>query len=215
MAQKITLGILIALILSSCAMTQKPIEAEKALVQHAKMWEQFRIDGIIEMNYEQLTFRKNIVIRKSAERFRIDIYDTGLFGARPTPFITVYREDEILIRDSYGTRIADPASDSLYIDWVGQLSSLSNVIQSNYHEILQKWELEKYGLKYEFAWNYLLESITSLDGRHQLRFEYNKNDRLSSIRYLENGAVVIDIIIDKISLEPIQVKELTFNQGNR
>ncbi len=209
MAQKVALAILIALILAGCATSQKPIEAEEALVQHAKMWEQFRIDGIIEMNYRQFVFRKNIVIRKSGERFRIDIFDTGIFGASPTPFLTIYREDEILVRDSDGTRIADPATDSLYISWVGQLSMLSDVIQSNYHEILYNWEFEKNNFRYKFHWNYLLESITSLDGNNRLEFDYTKNDQLERIRYRENGAVVIDIMIDKIDFEPLQVKALT------
>ena len=216
MAQKIALVILIATILAGCATSQKPIEAEEALFQHAKSWEQFRIDGVIEMNYRQLSFRKDIVIRKSAQRFRIDIFDTGLFGVQPTPFLTIYREDEILIRDNDGVREADPVSDSLYIAWVGQLSMLSDVIQSNYHKILYNWEFEKNNLRYKFQWNYLLESIASLDGGNRLEFSYTNSDQLSGIRYRENGVTVIDIVIDKIDFKPLQVKALTNkNQGTR
>ncbi len=208
MLEKIVTLILIAGVLAGCATSQRPIATEDCLIERADQWDMYRIDGVIELNHDQLSFRKNIVIRKTPERFRIDIFDTGLFGAKPTPFLTVYREDEILIRDTEGTRTADPLTDSLYIQWAGQLSTLADVIRQNYHEILHNWKLEEYGLVYDFSYNYQLESITSTDGNRMLEFEYADDDRLSRIRYRENGMIVIDIIIDKMSFDPLRVNEL-------
>ncbi len=90
----------IILLLTSCALLLKSaeIDKEKLLYEHLKFWENIRIDGIIEANYKSFVFRKNITIKKNSSAFRIDIYDSGIFGMQPTPFISAYYDSVLTIR---------------------------------------------------------------------------------------------------------------------
>ena len=90
----------IILLLTSCALLLKSaeIDKEKLLYEHLQFWENIRIDGIIEANYKSFVFRKNITIKKNSSAFRIDIYDSGIFGMQPTPFISAYYDSVLTIR---------------------------------------------------------------------------------------------------------------------
>jgi len=97
---KFFLLLIILLFVSSCSFIPKPAEynKEKLLYEHLKFWENIRIDGIIEANYKSFVFRKNITIKKNSSAFRIDIYDSGIFGMQPTPFISAYYDSVLTIR---------------------------------------------------------------------------------------------------------------------
>ena len=97
---KFFLLFILLLFVTSCAFLLKPAEKdkEKLLITHLKFWENIRIDGIIEANYKSFVFRKNITIKKNSSAFRIDIYDSGIFGMQPTPFISVYYDSVLTIR---------------------------------------------------------------------------------------------------------------------
>ena len=97
---KFFLLFILLLFVTSCAFLLKPAEKdkEKLLITHLKFWENIRIDGIIEANYKSFVFRKNITIKKNSSAFRIDIYDSGIFGMQPTPFISAYYDSVLTIR---------------------------------------------------------------------------------------------------------------------
>ena len=80
--------LLLIVFLAGCATLPKVDQQEKLLLEHLQSWETIRIDGIIEANYKSFAFRKNIAIRKNEGIIKLDIYDIGLFGIRPTPFIS-------------------------------------------------------------------------------------------------------------------------------
>ena len=97
---KFFLLLILLLLITSCAFLPKPEEnnREKLLYKHLQFWENIRIDGIIEANYKSFVFRKNITIKKNSSAFRIDIYDSGIFGMQPTPFISAYYDSILTIR---------------------------------------------------------------------------------------------------------------------
>ncbi len=97
---KFFLLIILLFFVTNCAFLLKPVEEdkEKLLITHLKFWENIRIDGIIEANYKNFVFRKNITIKKNSSAIRIDIYDSGIFGMQPTPFISVYYDSVLTIR---------------------------------------------------------------------------------------------------------------------
>ncbi len=97
---KFFLLLILFFFVTSCSFLPKPAEynKEKLLYEHLKFWENIRIDGIIEANYKSFVFRKNITIKKNSSAFRIDIYDSGIFGMQPTPFISAYYDSVLTIR---------------------------------------------------------------------------------------------------------------------
>ncbi|NQT64915.1 MAG: hypothetical protein HQ554_01920, partial [FCB group bacterium] len=97
---KFFLLFILLLFIVSCAFLLKPAESDKEnlLFAHLKFWENIRIDGIIEANYKSFVFRKNITIKKNNHAFRLDIYDSGIFGMQPTPFISAYYDSVLTIR---------------------------------------------------------------------------------------------------------------------
>jgi len=92
--------LLFLILLVGCAVTVKfsDSQKEKMLRKTLEQWEHFRLDGIIEMNYQSFSFRKNITVRKNSERLRLDIYDAGVLGLHPTPFISVSVDSVIIVK---------------------------------------------------------------------------------------------------------------------
>ena len=97
---KFFLLLILLFFVTSCSILLKPSEddKEKLLYEHLQFWENIRIDGIIEANYKSYVFRKNITIKKNSSALRIDIYDSGIFGMQPTPFISAYYDSVLTIR---------------------------------------------------------------------------------------------------------------------
>jgi len=87
-------------LISGCAIF-RPVDADKEelLISHLNSWKDFEIDGIVELNYRQLRFRKNILLKMSRDLLDVMIYDGGFFGLRPKPFAT-FKIDTSLVIDA-------------------------------------------------------------------------------------------------------------------
>ena len=90
---------IIFIVLAGCATFQKANRQKKEnlLLEHLQSWEAIRIDGIIEVNYKNFVFRKNITIRKNKDILEVDIYDAGIFGMHPTPFISAFFDSVLVL----------------------------------------------------------------------------------------------------------------------
>ena len=110
---KIILFVIILVLWSCATLTIDDYsKKEKLLLEHLESWKNFRIDGIIELNYKSFSFRKNISIRKNEQAFRLDIYDSGIMGMHPTPFVTVFMDTTIVLRLPFQTE--ESKLDSLF-----------------------------------------------------------------------------------------------------
>lgn len=72
-------------------------------MEHLQSWENFQADGIVTMNYQNLIFRKNINIKKNNGLLKLTVYDSGIFGMKPEPFITVKIDSLIQIKTATAT----------------------------------------------------------------------------------------------------------------
>lgn len=92
----------IFLIIAACATIPHQDRQEKLLLEHLQSWQGFQADGIVSVNYENFVFRKSINIKKTASDLKITVYDAGIFGLNPQPFLTVKIDSLIQIQAQSG-----------------------------------------------------------------------------------------------------------------
>lgn len=194
---KFFLLILLLLFITSCAFLLKPAEKdkEKLLITHLKFWENIRIDGIIEANYKSFVFRKNITIKKNSSAFRIDIYDSGIFGIQPTPFISVYYDSVLTIRtpDQQINQFNQGNKEEFDLSILFQLSDLFIMRD----EIIRHQKLNYKDTIITFSDEMRITKISSNNNSTTVFFEY-LND-LDSITLQNEEKEIINIQIDKIT----------------
>jgi len=201
----------IVLVLWSCATLtiDDYSKKEKFLSNHLESWKNFRIDGIIELNYKSFSFRKNISIRKNEQAFRLDVYDSGIMGMHPTPFITVYMDTIIILRLPFQTE--NSKLDSLFEkEKLPDFSEIFDVqkLIINKEKIVksQNYENENYSLV--FSNKMLIEKIVFTNPDSYIILEYDRNNELSDISFFYDEKNISNIQIDKISHQEIEIKRV-------
>jgi len=183
--------------ISSCAFLLKPSEndKEKLLSEHLHYWENIRIDGIIEANYKNFIFRKNITIKKNKKAFRIDIYDSGIFGMQPTPFFSVYYDSILTIRtpDQKIEQFDLQDNEKQYLSILFNLSDFLAIKD----EIIKQKKLEHKDTTIFFSDNMKLSRISSSNDSTMVVFNYLVD--LESIKFQKDNGEIINIQIDKIT----------------
>ena len=195
---KFFLLFILFLFTTSCAFLLKPAEndKEKLLYTNLKFWENIRIDGIIEANYKSFVFRKNITIKKNNSAFRIDIYDSGIFGMQPTPFISAYYDSVLTIRTPDQQLNQMIYEDNEEIDQIlfhlSDLFVLRDEIISNNSLLLSNVLFIKFSDKMQ------IQQIDHVQYPFNLEFEY-QNILLQSIQVFKKKEEMVNIQIDKIT----------------
>ena len=181
----------------SCAFLQKPAEKdkEKLLYTHLKFWENIRIDGIIEANYKSFVFRKNITIKKNSSAFRIDIYDSGIFGMQPSPFISAYYDSILTIRtpDQQINQFNLEGKEEFDLSILFKLSDLFAFKD----EIIMHQKLKYKDAIILFSDDMNISEIGSNNSHTTISFSYLQD--INSIAFQKEEKEIINIQIDKIT----------------
>ena len=192
--------------ITSCAFLLKPIEydKEKLLDAHLKFWENIRIDGVIEANYNSFVFRKNITIKKNSSAFRIDIYDSGIFGMQPTPFISTYYDSILTIRtpDQQINQLKQGNKEEFDLSILFELSNLFAMKD----EIVKYQKLNYRNAIITFSEDMKISEISSNINSTKIAFDYLQN--LNSITFHKNKKEIINIQIDKITYPNEEINRL-------
>jgi len=183
--------------ITSCAFLLKPIEydKEKLLDAHLKFWENIRIDGVIEANYKSFVFRKNITIKKNSSAFRIDIYDSGIFGMQPTPFISAYYDSVLTIRtaDQQINQLKQGNKEEFDLSILFELSDLFAMKE----KIIKHQKLNYKNVIITFSEDMKISEISSNTNSTKIVLNYLQN--LDSITFHKDKKEIINIQIDKIT----------------
>ena len=183
--------------ITSCAFLLKPAEynKEKLLYTHLKFWENIRIDGILEANYKSFVFRKNVTIKKNNSTFRIDIYDSGIFGMQPTPFISAYYDSVLTIRtpDQLINQLNQRNKEEFDLSILFELSDL--LAMKN--EIVKHQKLNYKDVIINFSDDMKIIEISSNKNSTIISFYYLQD--LDSITFQKEEKEIINIQIDKIT----------------
>ncbi|MCK4694326.1 MAG: hypothetical protein KAT74_01115 [Candidatus Cloacimonetes bacterium] len=210
-SQKIKILIIytIVFLISGCAIFPKLDQSKKEelLVEQLIKWETFRIDGIIEANYKNFSFRKNITIRKNKEALRADIYDAGIMGLHPTPFFSAYLDSILISRIPDQHEFIEISKHELikkfpYMNYLINLQTLYNYKD----EIIRNNKVTIDSLEFNFSKYMLIENIKHLNKQYKMEFEYFKEP--SKIIFFSYKKEIANIQIDKISYKYIEIQIL-------
>ena len=187
---------IVFIILAGCATFPKVNKEEKEilLLKHLQSWETIRIDGIIETNYKSFAFRKNITIRKNEEIIKLDIYDTGLFGMRPTPFISAFF-DSVLVLEMPDQ--SEPIV--IYPKDLPEISSFLHLATLYEHkdQIIKNHKIHTGNVEFTFSEKMQIIKIEDKDAKFKIEFEYQ--DELVEIIFYMEDKEIANIQIDKIT----------------
>ena len=174
------------------------------LYTQLKFWENIRIDGVIEANYKSFVFRKNITIRKNNSAFRIDIYDSGIFGMQPTPFISAHYDSILTIRtpDQQINQLNHGNNEELDLSIFFKLSDLYAIK----NEIIEHQKFRYKDTNVIFSDDMKISEIRSNTNATKISFNYLQD--LDSITFYKEGIDITNIQIDKISYKNIKIKSL-------
>ena len=185
------------LFISNCTFFLKLTETnkEKLLFENLKFWDNIRIDGIIEANYKSFVFRKNIALKKNNYALRMDIYDSGIFGMQPAPFISAYYDSVLTIRtpDQQIDQLNSENNERIDLSVLFQLSDLFTIKD----EIIKYQKVTINGVVIIFSDDMRISEIHDDKTSAKIIFYYQQN--LDSITFQKEKKEIINIQIDKIT----------------
>lgn len=198
--KKAKIFLIISAFLVGCAILPEvdKQDKEKLLCEHLQSWETIRIDGIIEANYKSFAFRKNITIRKNRDILKIDIYDTGLFGMRPTPFISAFL-DSVLVLEMPD----QPESVVIYSKDLPDISTFLHPVTLYEHkdQIIKDYKIHTGNVEFTFSEKMQMIKIEDKDAKFKIEFEYQ--DELVEIIFYMKDEEIANIQIDKITYKKL------------
>ncbi|MDO9577615.1 MAG: hypothetical protein Q7J16_06990 [Candidatus Cloacimonadales bacterium] len=191
-----SLSIFFILLLAGCAINSKLnlIDKEQLLLEHLESWNEFQADGIVTVNYDNFVFRKNINIKKTSDIFKITVYDSGIFGMKPEPFLTVKIDSLIQIK----TQSAEPEFFALdrfpglqfFLKPLQLLKFKNQIIRNNILNFDENTTIR-------FSEEMKIKSIKQLSKEFSIDFFYETD--LTGIEVWQNKIDLIKIEIDKIT----------------
>jgi len=197
------------LIIFACSLLKldRDRDYELLLKENLEKWRSFRIDGIIEVNYKNYAFRKNIAVRKKESIGRIDIYDTGLFGLRPSPFISIFVDSMITIDlpENPNPVVVQTEEISRNQPSLHYLMHLNDLFQFK-TMIIKDHKINLDQLIFEFSTEMELIMIKDKDTEDQIAFSYQ--DELIGMKFFNRGQEFAKIQIDKISYNNIKINRI-------
>jgi len=189
-----------SVLMSSCAILLKSngVQKSEQLQKHLQNWQHFRIDGVIKINHKNLVLRKNITFRKNENILRLDIFDAGFLGLNPTPFLSVYLDSTLIIRNPNNLAIPlTTKEDFLFFGEISELIKYQNEIITN-----KKVKINDY--EFNFTENYEIDQIVK--NSNLVKFYYA--EFLTSIAFKNHESVVAEISIDTINLNKPNIPKL-------
>ncbi|MBN1327154.1 MAG: hypothetical protein JW996_04325 [Candidatus Cloacimonetes bacterium] len=195
--------------ISACSILLKhdPEANRKLLEANLEKWKSFRIDGIIEINHNQYSLRKNFSMRKNPAAVRADIFDTGLLGLRPTPFLSVYMDTLIYLRDQEKTGLTILTPEELIADYpyLNILQAI-DLLDDHQNEIVKNKKITQENVSFVFNSKMELIEIDYLEKDIRILLEYHHD--LSKITLKEQNNDLVNIHIDKITFSEIEIRRL-------
>lgn len=171
-------------ILASCALFQ-PHEFSRK--QEILKWDNFKLEGIIEVNYKSFSLRKNIVIEKKTDSGKLTIFESGLFGLSPQPLISVSYKDGKLKRKNLPPELLS----QLPISEIDLLFNLNNLVEKA-NITSNKAVFEDYVITFK---NNKLSSLQIKEKK--IDFKYSSNKPVEIV-FLTEDQEIGKILIDKI-----------------
>ena len=193
--------ILLLILLSACSLFVKTdVAKEELLLQHLQRWRSFRLKGIAEVSFNQFRLRKNVHINRTEDSLNISLFDSGIFGLHPTPFMTVDIDSglSVSLPDNIKSMIGGlPDENDLNI---AMINSLIDELEDNRREIVKNGKLMIKDSIIAFNREMMIDSIEFNNNEDEilLQFDYRSAD-LSGIEFFLNNNRLLEVSVDTIT----------------
>lgn len=180
--------------LISCSYLIKTKKNREALLsQYLNKMQAFRIDGVIEINYNQLAFRKNVTIIKQTNNAKIIIYEAGLFGLKPEPFISLtIRNDEII---NFESELL--LNNEMQYTEMFNFINMFNSMKTQKDEIINNQQTNFRNYEFIFTDDMKLDKIHNYQENFKVEFSYNGS--LNELIFHKDNINIGKITVDKFS----------------
>ena len=201
----ILIGLLLICLCSCTIFKVSDSEFIENLDSQSKMFDTFKMNGIIEYNYKQFSFRKNISLRKKDDSFRLDVFDSGLLGMSPSPFLSVYADTFFVYRMSSDEVVLN-AEDKKNVELVvTTLRTIGTAIRNHKAELLKDRQVKINDISISMSRYGLIDVISVPLQCSKVKFMYSDSGLLSELIVNQGNKDVINIKIDKISTTKVKV----------
>ena len=195
-------SILLALFLTSCALfVPREIPKEKLLLTHLQGWEIFQLDGIAEISVSQFRLRKNIFVIKTPEALNISLFDSGLFGLRPTPFLSIEIDSLVSLNLPAGIEqmMEDIPTESDFVT-VKKINDLIETLKSSKRNIVRDGRIEMNKVVFVFNDKMQIDYLQYREDDNDIKvqFQYRRDDVIDRINFFIDNDRFLEIIVDNV-----------------
>ena len=208
MKKAILLLIIVISLLSLNAQSKDHDKLRKELTK----WQQFRAEGVIQVNYQMFSLRKFFVLSCANNQIRIDIFEGGLFGATPEPLFSAYVGDYIALRSPMMPQLETMITPKVAAEQPTHLIRQFDAMFELYgDEIVAKHELFLKGTHYTFNKKYQLTQITNAEEEISVTIDYKRNLDPDKVVVNVQKSDIMTLMIDKMTYRDIEVIQLPPN----
>ena len=211
--RKVLIIIISCMLLVSCATAPKPgSDKEKMLLlnQELERWQNFKLTGLADIQYQSFSIRRPCVIALSDGKFRFDILDSGFLGMGSGVFMSAFADhDGIQYRMPGTSKIELLKTDTeteailnfLTQKWADILAEVKDaIIETNRAEI--------FGITLSFSDRMRLVQVASKEENIRVNFVYDSRENLTEINISAPIIRKLLIQVDKIEHNDIVVTPL-------
>jgi hypothetical protein len=184
-------------LLSSCAANKATLNPQAQLEKELNKWQSFHMEGIAEIQASAFSIRKYYVVQKYSKSIQLDIVNSGLMGAQPTPLLSVKVDSTLTIESPYQDMIQAMFKRSglnrvnlqKYLDF-------KSIFRDSYPEIISTGKTTLGNFEFKFTKDMMLYQIISKDKKQKI-----------DIIYRDGKPHIINIEMDKLANIQMQVEQ--------
>lgn len=192
--------LLVSIILfSACSVNRLSEDIDrKNLTEEINRWRNFRLDGIIKINYHNLSFIQNVTVIRDSSQFKLLVYKNGIFGASPKPLARIEYKDSLLVEIPYvPKRKINELEKSFIGSRIFEGDYLINDLLSSLPQISESHLYSDENIQLLFTDEMQISSILADDGRFELNISHNSSGNPDKLDFFYEKDLVASIEIDK------------------
>ncbi|MFO7896919.1 MAG: hypothetical protein R6U84_08305 [Candidatus Cloacimonadales bacterium] len=181
---------LILLVLAGCSLFPPPRQRAELLRENINKYQNFTLSGIAEINYKNFTFRKNLQLKNTPEKFSASLVEGGVFGMKAAPLASLEIGQEVEFQFMGKTQAVPlTSSDLQQIFSPDLLDKYSSTICSELQLSLDNLEI---------FWNEAMQIEEIVTPKFRVRLEYDLNQDLQYIKLWQQQDLVLKVSVDEI-----------------
>lgn len=204
------LFLIIIMLLSMNSLLLAKKNPAKLLQQNIQSWEQFRWQGIIQVQSSAFAIRKYFVLARNQEAARLDILDSGIMGLAAKPLVSVYVKDKIVL-SAPSIKQLEGIDPNWFIpqNSIDQFVHFSDSLLARQSEIITNRKIKSGESVYYYDKKYRLSQIQSPKLGIEANVTYNRRNQPTKISIKYGGEPLVEIQITDRTYKNIEIEPLT------